>query len=374
MKQQIINHIDGIQEDLFALSTALYESHSQSDILKKIQDLLEQQGFECRKIPLNGSFVMEGKIQQGRGPRVGYFYRYSLGSKPMDRWNISVATPMSIGTVLGLGSVMKELEGSIVLLGCSWDRENYFVEEDLLKELDAGIFLKAGKNNCESGCSANIRHLQVDFEGKPSSPGQQGNALHGIIQCFNGVFALSQSLPSSAQVGGVIVNGGQFPEEVPRNATGEFSISCGQEKILDEIIGRIMDCAKGAARQTGTKVTLKEKEIRYDSFSSNQVLNRLFCHNLKEIGLIDIHGPEENLIPIKSGNVSRQIPSIFPCIGLQGISPWEDIQTRVKGKLPSEVKKIILKGSQAAAFTGLDLLSNKNLCKDIKRGFKREAN
>src|SRR5699024_7460089 len=128
--------------------------------VKRIEELLKRQGFECRKILPNGSFIMEGKMQQGKGPKLGYFYRYSLGPKPMDRWNISLATPISIGAVLGLASVIKELGGTLILLGCPWEGENCFVEENLLKDLDAGIFLKTGKNHCESGCSVNIRRLR----------------------------------------------------------------------------------------------------------------------------------------------------------------------------------------------------------------------
>lgn len=359
MKQQIINHIEGIKEDLFSLSLNLYQGNSKKDIIGITEYLLKRQGFECSRIQFHDSFIIRGNIKSGKGPTIAFFYYYSFGPKPMDKWNVSIATPMSLGAVLGLASVLKEVGGNIVIFGCPWDQEDLLAEENLLKDIDGAILLKSGPYCCESGRSVNVRHMKVNFQRKKSSSGEHGNTLHGLIQCFNGIFALRQSLPSSVKLGGIITKGGESPEVIPQKVSATFSISCFQEETLNRIIKDLENCAKGAALQTDTEVNIDYQKSRYDCFTTNQTLNRLFCHNLKEVGLIDIHGPEENEINLKAGNISHQLPAIFPCVGAE-----------YNKELSLQVKETILKGSQAAAFTALDVMSNQNLCKEMKKEFK----
>lgn len=360
MKQQIINHIEGIREDLFSLNSNLYQGNSQKDIIGITEYLLKRQGFQCNRIQIHHSFIIKGNINGGKGPTIAFFYYYTSGLKPMDKWNVSMATPMSLGAALGLASVLEEVGGNVVIFGCPWDQEDLLVEENLLKGIDGVILLKSGPYCCESGCSVNVRHMKVNFQRKKSSSDEYGNALHGLIQCFNGIFALRQSFPSCVKLGGMITKGGKSPEIIPQKASATFSISCSQEETLNRIMKDLENCAKGAALQTGTEVKIDYQESHYDCFVTNQTLNRLFCHNLKEVGLIDIHGPEENEISLKAGNISHQLPAIFPCVG-----------TQYDKGLSLQVKETILKGSQAAAFTALDVMSNQNLCKEMKTNFKK---
>ncbi|RBP42209.1 hypothetical protein [Garciella nitratireducens] len=360
MKQQIINHIEEIKEDLFSLSSNLYQGNFKKDVIGISEYLLKRQGFECSRVPFGDFFIIKGEKKGGKGPTIAFFYYYTFEPELKEEWNIRMATPMSIGAALGLASVLEELGGNIVIFGCPWNQENLLIEQNLLNGIDGAILLKSGSQSCESGCSVNIHHMQVDFHGKKSINGQYTNALHGVIQCFNGIFTLKESLPSSIQLEGIITEGGKIPEEIPIKASATFSISCPHKDTLNEIITDLENCAKGAALQTGTEVIIHYEESHYDCFNTNVSLNRLFCHNLKEVGLIDIHGPEENEVTLKAGNISHQVPSICPCVGI-----GQDQE------LSSEVQENILKGSQAAAFTAFDMISNQNLFKEIKKEFKK---
>jgi metal-dependent amidase/aminoacylase/carboxypeptidase family protein len=372
LKQKIINHIQGIKEDLFSLSTALYNNTPK--MIQTINLLLEKQGFQVIKNQYNNLVISQASIQDGKQPKIGLFFNYSVSDKPFDKWNVSVSTPMSIGAALGLASVIKEIGGSVIVFGVPWGREDLLSENKLLKDITAAIMLKAGDNSYESGYSINFHHIIIDFKSKSfhstilSNKGS--NALHGVIQSFNGIFLLNQYLPSSIKIEGIITNGGNYLEIPPLSASAEFYVYYSQKNDLEGIITKVENCAKGAALQTGTEVSIVHNSNKYNGFITNKSLNRLFCHNLKEAGIIDIQGPEDSNIPLMMGNISHKIPTIFPCVGIQNISPQEDMEIRLKGELSAEIEKTILLGSQAAALTGYDVITNKNLSKEIKQEFK----
>lgn len=377
MKQKIINHIQSIKEDLFSLSNALFANNTPQEIIKTIKLLLEKQGFSLVKDQYDNLYIFQGSIQVGNQPKIGLFFNYTTPEKPIDKWNISVSTPMSIGAALGLASVIKEIGGSLVIYGVPWGKEELLVEHRLLKNITVAIMLKAGSKSCESGYSIDLHHTMLNFKSKSSQDSvlrnNRSNALQGVIQCFNGLYALKQYLPSSIKIDGFISNGGKFPELPPSRASAEFYISSSQKNNLDNIIAKVESCAKGAALQTGTEVSIVHNRDRYNGFVTNKSLNRLFCHNLKEAGIIDIQGPENNNNNLMMGSISQITPTIFPCIGIQNTSPQEDMDIRVKGELSSDVAKTILLGSQATALTAYDVITNRGLCKEIKQEFKKSS-
>jgi hypothetical protein len=103
---------------------------------------------------------------------------------------------------------------------------------------------------------------------------------------------------------------------------------------------------------------------------TNITLNRLFSHNLKEAGIIDIAEPKDTSAGLSLGCVSHKVPSIHPYIDIVN---GENIEYGslefAKATISDHAFQNALKASHALCFTALDLIENVNLLSEVKTEF-----
>lgn len=145
-----------------------------------------------------------------------------------------------------------------------------------------------------------------------------------------------------------------------------YCYPCDQESALNE--SGFEKIHGGFLLKVGKRTC--ESSGNIPGFINNSTLNRLFCHNLKEAGIIEIHGARENIVTPPAGRLSHLIPCTSPIIGILDITPEEDIQHLRRGQPSPADKKVILRGSHAAAFTALDIISKRDLFREMIQEFQ----
>lgn len=119
---------------------------------------------------------------------------------------------------------------------------------------------------------------------------------------------------------------------------------------------------------TVNAVSISSPEIfPYESFTSNPTITRLFSHNLKENGVIDV---VENY-PIKTGTglglVSHQIPTMYSLISIvQDKSITYSSEEFSRCTLTDFSQNKIMKAAQALSITALDLFEKEELLMESK--------
>lgn len=114
--------------------------------------------------------------------------------------------------------------------------------------------------------------------------------------------------------------------------------------------------------------------LPYDEIIPNTTLSRIFSHNLKEVGIIDIGDAKNSLAGISIGTVSHVVPCIHPYISITDDKSIKYSSLEfAKATVSNYAKDTILKAASALAMTGLDLLEKESLLQEVKSEFYKNV-
>jgi metal-dependent amidase/aminoacylase/carboxypeptidase family protein len=225
----------------------------------------------------------------------------------------------------------------------------------------------------ESGSSLAMDAIQFDFSGKAShaaaSPHEGINALDAVIMTFNGINALRQHVTSDVRIHGIVKEGGKAANIVPDRAIAQFYVRAGKKKYLQEVAEKVKNVARGAALMTGASLEISNYEISYDDMNTNRKLSKAFIENLKLAGVDEIYPERSSYGSIDMGNVSNVVPAIHPYIGISDTKIVGHTAGFRDATLTDRAHDALVKGSCALALTGYDVLTDKELLKQIKEEF-----
>jgi amidohydrolase len=381
MKQKVVGFIELIKDELADVSKYIYENpetayneHKAQDILTKT---LEKYGFSIEKNILG--LGTEFKAVYGSGsPSVAYLCEYDALPGVGHGCGHNLIGTISMGAAIGLSRVVDQIGGSVVVFGTPAEESSgakvYMAEKGMFDNIDAAMMVHPSDVTSESGTSLAIDALEFTFKGKSAhaaaSPEMGINALNACIETFNLINALRQHVKSDVRIHGIIAEGGTAPNVVPDRAVARFYVRSMRRSELDEVVEKVKSCARAGALGTGAQVEIKNYELSYDNMITNHTLSRIFSHNLKECGIIDIEGPRNNPGSIDMGNVSHVVPAIHPyvktCEGNMALHTREFAETTTS----TFAVESMIKAAQALALTGYDIITNKDLINEIKEEFK----
>jgi amidohydrolase len=161
------------------------------------------------------------------------------------------------------------------------------------------------------------RKLDFVFHGRAAHaaafPERGVNALDAVIALFVGVGLLRQQLPRTARIHGIVTEGGTAPNVIPERAAARFWVRALDDATLEDAAARLLACAEGAARQTGTRLEVVRLEGESPPLRANLALAGLYRRQLERLGLPEsAHAPDESIGSSDITHVSRAAPTIHP--------------------------------------------------------------
>ena len=176
-------------------------------------------------------------------------------------------------------------------------------------------------------------------------------------------------MTDDVRIHGIITDGGAAPNIVPDHASALFYVRALDDDYCDRVLGRVMDCARGAALATGAEVKL-ELQGAYKSLRTNMPLALAFKDNLEALGWeFDQVDPKERLGSTDMGDVSHVAPAIHPYLS---IGPAELAGHSVEFRAAARSREglaAMLAAAKALAMTALDVLFRPQLREEIRRAF-----
>merc|ERR1712036_120585 len=124
---------------------------------------------------------------------------------------------------------------------------------------------------------------------------------------------LRQQIKPTCRVHGIIVDGGEKPNIIPRRSEMSFYARGVTDEDAFGLRDKVMECAKGAALATGCSVEFETDEMAYKSLLTNTVVEKLYCKYASAMG-VKFEANRE-LGSTDMGDVSKVKPSIHPCFG-----------------------------------------------------------
>lgn len=381
MKQEIISFLSTCQNDINDLSKYLYEhpetSYNEKNSCDYICNLLEKYNFEIEKnyLDISNSFI----AKKGSGhPKICYLCEYDAIEDDGHITGHNLVTSISVGAALSVSHIIEKTNGSVILIGCPGEylggTKSTLVKQGVFDDIDLVMVAHPDISTCESGSSSAIIPLGVKYHGtKRLSFLKRNNysPLDSVLLTLNILNSLSKGFPENLNINSIISNGGYTPLLLPSESVLKFYIRASNTKTAEYGDNLIRKIVSSVSDLTNMESSYFLYECPNKELITNRTLNRLFSHNLKENGIIDINPPKDIYAGLSLGDVSHKVPCIHPYIS---IVP-EDCNIEygsldfAKATISEFAQKQSFIASSALAYTAVDLLENESLLAEVKDEF-----
>ena len=383
MKQEMISYLSTCSDDIYELCKYLYNnpenSYKETKSCKYISDFLSKYDFNVENNFLN--LATSFRATKGTGyPKVCFLCEYDAvpGEGHLTGHNLLTAT--SISAALALGKIIDKIGGSLVLIGCPGEylggTKSIMVKQGVFDDIDVVLLAHPDVVTSESGSSSAIIPLSIKYIGHNGlSFLNKGiyTSLDGILLTFNILNSLLKGFPKDVEINSILSKGGSTPLLIPLESEAKFYIRSKEMDVAKIAESKLREIAIYVSKLIRVQYSISLYEPENEELITNVVLNRLFSHNLKENGIINIDPPRDISAGLSLGLVSKTVPCIHPYISIVGDC---DIKYGTKEFAESTISKHAMeqctKAALSLAFTGYDILTQETLLSEVKNEFYKK--
>ena len=382
-KERVLKKIDLIAPELVKMADFIHENpelgYEEYESSKALTQILKKYGFEVEK-PLIGFETAFRATFQGTKlrPKVALLAEYDALPEIGHACGHNLIGTACVGAAIGLSEAVKDLEGSVEVLGCPAEEVSGakvdMVKEDVFKDVDFAMSVHPSDKTLLETHSLALDALEFTYHGRAShaavAPEKGINALNAVIALFNHIDALRQHVRSDVRIHGIITEGGVAPNIVPERSKARFYIRARDRSYLNEVVEKVMNCANAAAVATGAKMDVKNFENSFDNLVSNEKLKEVVKKYLEEFGE-EIEEPPATSGSTDVGNVSHVVPTVNPTIKAvpKGVNPHtKEFTEHTRFKLAHDA---LVKASKVLALSALEVLGDVELLGAMKEDFNK---
>ncbi|MGI5902277.1 MAG: amidohydrolase [Desulfitobacteriia bacterium] len=384
-KKKIIEIAESLQSEIWKLAWKIgnnpergHEEYYASELLT---GYLANLGFQIQK-PLSGMETSFLAVYHGQlpGPKLGFFAEYDALPGVGHGCGHHLIGAASTGAAAVL-SLMPELRGSLVVIGSPAEETSgakvNLVQAGVINDLDLALMFHPGSCNVVEISSLALDAIEVSYIGKATHMAMVDNdginALDALIDLFQRLKRLKQSLARDERIDGIITYGGSTPNIVPDLAVARFYLRAGKRKDLNALREKFLDCAREAGKQVQADMVWKYFENSYDEMKSNRVLAKYFIKNLNYLGIRDIESPQAIYGSVDMGNVSQVIPAIHPFLQLGTGLEAQHSSAFTEAALSSAGEEVLALAVKALSLTGWDVLTDSKKMRRIREEFEMNS-
>lgn len=381
MRQEVISYLSTEKEAIFNLCKFLHDnpedSYKEYDACKYICNFLRDRDFDVREkfLDLDTAFY----AKKGNGyPKICFLCEYdAIKSKGGHITGHNLLTTISITSALGLSKVIEKSGGTVILIGCPGEylggTKSTYVRQGIFDDIDVVLTAHPDIVTSESGTSKAIIPLKVTFKGHDGLSFldfDSFTSLDGTMLTFNVINALSKGFCKKANIHTILSQGGVTPLLRPVESEGKLYIRAESTKTAKCIENKIRNLVACISDTMNLESCVELYEPPNEELLSNQVLNRLYSHNLKENGIINIGKPRDIDAGLSLGTVSHKVPCIHPYINIvDNVNIDYGTKEFADATISSFAQEQALSASYALISTALDLIESDFLLSEVKETF-----
>lgn len=355
--------------------TSLREEYASA----RLKEWLADDGFEVESpvAELPTGFV--ARAGTGAHPKIAYLLEYDALPEIGHACGHNLIAAGGLAAATAVHRALPDLDGTLLVVGTPGEEG----AGGKITELDAGVFdgvdaalmFHPGDKTLPWRHATAIAHLTVKFHGLAAhaagNPEAGRNALAAMLQFFGAVDGLRQHVPETSRLHGVITHGGAAPNIIPDYTEAAYLVRALRRDTVLEMTERVIACAEGAARATGTTTEVTHGSPLYAERKNNKVIASRVADYLKLAG-------EEVGVPVLKGgtgssdigNVSLALPAIHPYIQIapKG-TPGHSVAFR-DAAASADGLAAMMRMAEALALTGADLLTDGEMLKSAWEEFR----
>ena len=376
MNQQILDAVDNFADRLIAVSRDIhahpelnYAEHYAHDLLTGV---LAEQGLEVTRHAYGVDTAFEAVVGDAGAPEVLVLLEYDALPGIGHGCGHNVIAAAGLGAGLVAASLAKELGGRVRILGTP------------AEEGGGGKIAMARQGAFASGIAAMMIHpadadlikmdsiavhtVDVTYEGRAAhaaaAPWEGRNALDAAVLGYMNVAALRQHIRPTERIHGIITEGGEKPNIVPRRAAAKWYVRSDTISTLQTLKERVVSCLEGATRACGCSMSTTWDDHTYADVRDNMAIVNSFVSNMATLGRL-VRDPRTDGRSVMGstdmGNVSYLMPSIHPMVKVapDGVAIHTEDFAHYAGSESGDEGVLI--GAKAMAMTVVDLWTNAEL-------------
>jgi amidohydrolase len=265
--------------------------------------------------------AFRGTIERGSGPTLAIMCEYDALPGIGHACGHNVIATSGAGAGAALAAVRDRLPaGRILVVGTPAEEGGggkvRLIRAGVFEGVDAAMMVHGWDRWISHQDLLGIVRVGFEFTGKAAhasaDPWEGVNALDAVIQTFNNVSMLRQQVRPDTRIHGIVTNGGAAPNIIPEFAAATFYVRAPRLDEMWALHKRVIACAEGAARATGTTLKVVENENAYEPMKRNQTLLDVYRANLAPLGAVESPQLADRLGSSDVGNVSQVLPTIQP--------------------------------------------------------------
>jgi len=382
LKASVIGEIDNRYQQLGELSQKI---HSNPEVAFQefkaaawLAEYLEANGFSVERgiceLPTafrgrygTGELVIAILAEYDALPKLGHACGHNL-----------IATS-AVGAGVAAQRAVDSFGGSIMVIGTPGEElyggKAIMAERGAFDNVDMAMIVHPGGGNRVVMNTLACQTLDVEFFGKAAhaaaKPEAGINALEAMIQSFNAINSLRQHIRDKARIHGIITDGGEAANIVPAHTAANFIVRAEDDRYLDELKEKVINCFAGAARATGAELKCRWAEVRYAVMLNNLTMARLFRRNMKSLGR-NIRLGDATLWSGSTdvGNVSQLVPAIQPLVAIAPDDVLIHSPQFAQAAASETGFRCLLDAAKAMAMTVVDILANQETAARIQEEFR----
>ncbi|MEG0857827.1 MAG: M20 family peptidase [Terrisporobacter sp.] len=383
MKQEMISYLSTCSDDIYKLCKYLYDnpenSYNETKSCNYIIDFLSKYDFnvESNFLDISTSF----RATKGTGyPKICFLCEYDAVPNDGHLTGHNLLTTTSISAALALGKILDKIGGSLVVIGCPGEylggTKSVMVKQGVFDDIDIVLLAHPDVVTSESGSSSAIIPLNIKYLGNSGlSFLNKGvyTSLDSILLTFNILNSLLKGFPEDVEVNSILSKGGSTPLLIPLESEAKFYIRSKEMDVARIAESKLREIAIYVSKLTRVQYSISLYEAENEELVTNRTLNRLFSHNLKENGIINIDPPRDIEAGLSLGLVSKKVPCIHPYICIvEDKNIKYGTKEFAKQTISSYAMKEANKTALSLAFTGYDIITNETLLNEVKNEFYKK--
>ncbi|NEU03959.1 MULTISPECIES: hypothetical protein [Clostridium] len=369
MKQNVISYLSTIKNEILSINSFLYNNPEKPfheyNSCKYLINILRKHDFNITEnfLDINTAF----KATYGQGyPKICYICKYSAHETLGHIYGNNSNAAISIGAGIALKEILNKMNGTIIIIGCpglySNGSEIKMTHENVFEDADLIIAPHVDNTNSESGTSMASIPLKIDYTLNKTD----NRSLE--FSLFN-LQSLNQIVKSSCDkcyIDKLNIDINNKIQDKLINETFKFHLKSPCIKEAETIEHKIRSYFTSLESMLDIKYNVCLYELPCKQLISNTVLSRIFSHNLKECGIINIDEPKTMEYSLGIGTISHTTPTIYPSISITDDTSIHCPSTEFKDSTLLELScKRILLAAQCIAITSIDFLEREDLLKEI---------
>jgi len=335
---------------------------------RRVAGLLSQAGFEVTQpyLGLDTAFHAVAGVTSSPRLRIGFMAEYDALPGLGHACGHNLIAASSAGAAIGLAQVANDLGLSVEVFGTPAEEGGGgkidLLERGAFEGLDLAMMVHPGPVDVARAVPLAVAHWAVEFKGKAAHaaafPTQGLNAADAFTIAQVSIGLLRQHLPPSSRVHGVVLEAGTAPNSIPDFARGRWYVRAETLAELEAIEKRVLACFEAAATATGCTLHWELESKPYAEFQHDEQALTYYAQNAETLGRVfqpEAPGAAMAAASTDMGNVSHQVPSIHPYIGLDTfpvLNHQQEFADHTTGPIADQA---LVDGATALAWTAIDV-------------------